>query len=406
MEFFYLFIGLGVLGLLIYQILSQKKTSDNELLKKTETEKNNLLEENARLKAEVEQKTREYGKIQNELERTKSEKDNFSGKNKELFVQSTNLQNEIKHVRQEAVDLKKKIADFEARETQRQTDFERKLQKSDEMRKAWEDEKTRIRREDEERQNQILEEKNRIWNDHETLVLAKLREVCEKPEIGFQTFDNQNLPTDFDGTLKPDFLVKFLDQYLIFDAKKSKSPQTYLNDQVKKTAKKCKANEKIYSTVFFVMPEDEISICKNLSFFEDGFSFFVIPISAIEAILANFRKITEYEKIKDFDPKDRENIVNMIANYDRHISFQNATNILLAKESVGLMNSKETLPNEFQSEINIRKQSMRNLKLKDSDLKKLSQNLETQMHEIQELTSPEAAIKTEELENAQDSLNI
>jgi len=118
--------------------------------------------------------------------------------------------------------------------------------------------------------------------------------------------------------------------------------------------------------------------------------------------LANFKKITEYERVSEFDPQNRENIVNMIAHYDRHISFQNATNILLAKESVEIMSSKDSLGAELQEMIDVRKQTMRSVRLKESDIKKLTQNLTDQESEIEKLISPRASIKKEDMCSAQN----
>lgn len=402
MEILFLGLGIAILGILIWQSFFRVSSSSDESLQKTEEERKFLLEENLKNKAQLEQQDQEIGRLQQIKKQFDESIGELRGKEKLVVGLEANEKQYLDRLR----GAQKKISEFEARAEQleeKRTVSEKKLE---EARNALNDERHRVRREDEDRQTQILEEKNRIWNDHEVLVLAKLREVCDKPEIAFQTFDNQKLPEGFDGTLKPDFLVSFLGQHIIFDAKKSKDPQNYLNDQVKKTAKKCKGNESIYSTIFFVMPDDEIVQCRKLSFFEEGFSFYVIPVSAIEAIISNFKRITEYDKIQEFDPQDRENIVNLIANYDRHISFQNAANILLAKESVALMNTKEVLPKDFQEEVSIRKQSMRNFKLKDSDLKKLSQKLGEQEKEIEKLTSPKVSIDAEDLEKAQDSLQI
>ncbi|MCK5460562.1 hypothetical protein KAI58_01090 [Candidatus Gracilibacteria bacterium] len=402
MEILFLVLGVVVLGLLLWQTFGKRTDSSSERLQKMEEEKHFLLEENAKYKAQMEQQDQEIGRLQ----QIKKQFDESVGGQKVKEQRIVELEANEKQYLDRLRGAQKKISEFEARAEQLEEKKERSEKRLEEARNALEEERIRVRRKDEVRQAKILEEQNRIWNDHEVLVLAKLREVSEKPEIGFQTFDNQNLPDGFDGTLKPDFLVSFLGQYIIFDAKKSKDPQNYLNDQIKKTAKKCKGNEAIYSTMFFVMPDDEISQCRKLSFFEEGFSFYVIPISAIESIISNFKRITEYDKIQEFDPQDRENIVNLIANYDRHISFQNAANILLARESVDLMNTKEALPKDFQEEVSVRKRSMRNFKLKESELKKISQKLGEQEKEIVKLTSPKVAIDSDELENAQDSLQI
>lgn len=405
MEIYLGFALLAVLGIAGIWWLGQKlgpKDQDTELKK----ENQHLHEELARAQADLENKNQKQGELYKELENEKKEKNELSGKNKTLFVENENLKGEIKHIREKLNEKEKIVSRFEEIQERREKEFEQKVEKLEHSRERLEKEQARVIREDEEKQKKILEEKNRVWNDHENSVLANLREICQKPEIGFQFYENTNLPADFDGKLKPDFLVHFLGQYIIFDAKKSKDIKTYIPDQVKKTATKCKNQENIYSTIFFVVPQEEIGQLKKLSFFEEGFSFFVISENALEPILANFKRITEYEKIQEFDPQDRENIVNIIANYDRHISFQNAANILLTKESVGLMSTKEALPEDFQKEIETRKQSMRPIKLKESDVKKISQNIDIQKREVGKLTSPKVAIESEEIENVQKSLEI
>jgi hypothetical protein len=230
-------------------------------------------------------------------------------------------------------------------------------------------------------------------------VISLLKESCQKPSIGFQFYENTNLPEGFDGKIKPDFLVECLGQYIVFDAKKSKDIRTYISTQVKNTAVKYKENPQIYTTIFFVVPNQEIGELRETCFIEGGFCFFVIAPDAIEPILANFKRITEYARVEELDPQDRENIVRLIADYDRHISFQNAANILLAQNSIGLMKSKGNLKISMQEEILLRKKSMRPLKLTESEIKKLSASLEAQEHDIEGLISPNIPIPREDIES-------
>lgn len=370
-----------------------------------EREKMLILEEKIRLEADFNKNREELGKIKEELKQVTTERDTFQWNNKRMFIENDRLSSDKQNLEKENAELKAKTTKHEAEETRKQKEFEERINKLSHAEKALEDERQRIRREDEEEQAHILEEQNRIWNDHETLVLARLRETCQKSSLGFTFHDNTNLPGEF-TKLKPDFMVNFLGQYIIFDAKKSKSIKTYIPDQVKSTAKKYKDISDIYPTVFFVVPADEIADLKTLTFIEEGFSFFIISADAIEPILANFKKISEYDTIKDFDPQDRETIVNLIANYDRHISLQNATNILFTKDSITLMNSKESLHEELQSEISIRKQGMRNKKLNDADIKKIAQSPDEQEREITKLISPRISIAREEIEEMQEVLDI
>jgi len=362
--------------------------------------------ETASLQTEQTQKENRLGEITMQLEQEKKEKNELQGNNKRMFVENEALKTETKILREKNTEQQRIISKFEAEAQMRQKELESFIQKLERAEKKLEEEQLRVRREDEARQTKLLEEKNRIWNDHENAVLARLREVCTKPEIAFRFYENNELPAEFDGTIKPDFLIEFLGQYLVFDAKKSKDMVNYISDQVKKTAVKYKGNEKLYPMIFFIVPQEEISTLKKTNFHEGEYTFHVISQDAIEPILANFKRISEYEKIQEFDPQDRESLINLIANYDRHISFQNAANILLAKESVNVMKTKESLPAEFLSAIENRKQSMRAIKLKDAEVKKLSQDLILQSREISKLTSPVAEIEATDIQSAQESLDL
>lgn len=395
-----------VLIILLYLVFRPQQSDSAEKfetkIEALEGEKNQLLEEKVRLRADLENRSKEMGILLEKLEQEKSEKNQLEGKGKQVWAENTKMSGELKSAREKNEELSQLLEKFKARESQKEAEFEEKIKKLEHAQKALEDEKIRIRREDEERQAARIENRDRIWNEHETAVLSTLREVCQKPEIAFTSYDNTNLPTDFDGSFKPDFLVDFLGQYLYFDAKISRANlQNYLADQAKKTAVKLKKNPQIYSSVFFIVPATELPNLKKTVFYEENYSFFVVSPEVIEPILANFKRITEYDQLTEFDPKDREAIVNIIADYDKHISFQNAVNILLAQKSVSLMESKEHLNMDIQNEITIRKQTMNAMKLKDSDIKKLSQNMEKQTAEVTKLVSPKVSVSAKDMEHAE-----
>ncbi len=342
------------------------------------------------------------------LKNAEKERDEFSGKNKQLWADNESVKNDLKSCREKLSDTEKVVAKFQAEEKNKERVFNERIENLENVRKNLDDERARIRREDEEAQERALEQKTKIWSEHENLVISRLKEACQKPEIGFNFFENTNLPAEFDGNFKPDFLVEFLGQYIYFDAKFSdqKDPNVYFSlDRLSKISKKCKDN-KVYSTIFFVVPENRVSEIRKFTLRDHDFSFFIIAASAIEPILANFKKITEYENLEKFDPEDREKIVNLIANYDKHISFQNAVNILAAEKMIDLMEGKENLPEEFRDEIAIRKQKLAELKFMPSDIKKLSGSLENQKSEIGKMKSPKIQIEKKDIESAQGLIDF
>ena len=282
---------------------------------------------------------------------------------------------ELKHLEQENFKLTKEILKHEKEADLREEKLSQKLEKLEKAQHQLELERKRVIAQDEAKIQVEFETKNRIWNDHENQVIHKLAQLCQKPEIGFSYFENTNLPQGFEAKLKPDFMISFLGQYIVFDAKKSKDLNTYIPEQVKKTAQKYKDNSDIYSTIFFVIPTTDIGELKKLSFEEGKFTFLMINTESVEAILKSFKKVTEYEKLEKLDPQERSKIVNLIAHYDRHIAFQNAANILLAKESIPLMDSKSELSDDLQEAIQNKKQQLRDLKLKQAELTDITKNI-------------------------------
>ncbi len=46
----------------------------------------------------------------------------------------------------------------------------------------------------------------------------------------------------------------------------------------------------IYKTAFFVVPTVELKNLKEVSYFEQGYTFYIIPIEAFEPILGAYRR--------------------------------------------------------------------------------------------------------------------
>lgn len=380
------------IGYAIFLLLKkQDDRGSTEKILLLERDNIRIKESKIRLESELERKSEELGELRGEVKKASKDRDELRGKHEAVLLEKTELQSTRKYLEKELAETRDTLARHEAEEVRKQKEFEERIHKLANAEKALEDERQRIRREDEAEQASVLAEQSRIWNDHEQTVLSCLRETCQKSAIGFTLYDNTNLPSLF-TKLKPDAIIPFLGQYVVFDAKKSRNIRTYIPEQVKSTARKYKDLPDIYPTIFFIVPTAELQELKTLSYIEEGFSFFVISAESIEPLLASLKKISEYGTIADFDPQDRETIVNLIASYDRHISLQNAANILFTRESITLMNSKEGLHSEIQKEIVNRKEGMRTKKLNEAELKKIAQSMGEQERQTNELLTPSAVI--------------
>lgn len=371
--------------IVIYVLLKPRKAS---------LDQNKILEENAHLKAELTQRDIKIGELANEIKIEKTMKDELSGKNKEVYAEKISIKAERDNLIKDKERITKELSKFQAEEDRKEKNFEDKIQKLDEAKAALDDEKKRIRKEDEEREQKEKDERDRMWAEHEDKVKNQLSELCKSPQYNFQTYDNKNLPEGFSGKLQPDFMIEFLGQYVIFDAKVSKSDnlQNYVNTSVKSTVEKINNDAKIYSMLFFVVPTEAIEALAKTHFHEKSYEIFVVSPEAMPVILAAFKKISSYELAEQMDPRDRENIVNLIAEFDYHINMRNALDILASQSGVSVLKKAGIIKQDIKDEIKLKKSKMRLQQFAPTEIKNLMLDEGIQQGAIDEMISPQASI--------------
>ena len=405
----YVLAGLILVATIVLIMLQLRvpKTEQNGKAETLEKEKEEWIKERAELVARRDQRLSEMAKISSEFDLEKKAKSELEGKGKQLFAQMTACKSDIDFLQKEKLELKEQLSKYAAEKKQNEERQEMVIKNLSHAHEKFESEQKRVIHEDEEDQKQKLEARDRMWNDHENSVLSVLRDVCQKPEIAFRFFDNNNLPEGFHGHFKPDFLVDFLGQYLYLDAKVSRSEnlEIYLKAQFKSTAEKLKKFDgKIYKNVFFIVPTNAISTVRKRMEVIDGFTFFVVSPESIEPILTAYKRITEYEHIEEFDPEEREKIVEVLANLEHFIRNQNTANILFAQKAFDVLQKKDALSDDLLKQFELELKNLKPVKLKESDFKKMSESVEDQKKTVHKLTAPEIKISEESLRAAEKLL--
>lgn len=347
------------------------------------------------LNAELERRREEIGQIKEQLDEERAKHRELSAKGKEMYDRYKSLEGEKKVLEKERDGLGGRLTKLEATEERRHGEHADALSKLEASRIAAEDERQRVRRADENRLQRELEERDRQWAEHEVGVIAHLSDLCKQSELMFPFFTNVNLPKGFHGSLKPDFMIEFLSQYVIFDAKVSKSSNLaqYIADQVKKTAQKLKGNPQIYPTVFLVVPVAAIGELKKFSYYEEGVNFFIVPPQAVAPVLASLKRIEAYEFAKEMDPQERENIVDLVAHLNFHIATRNAIESYLIEHGVATLDKVQELNAELAKEIIVKREKMRHLNFNTAELKQLTANPGLVTQKLKELTKPQPKLE-------------
>ena len=373
-------------------------------LQKNSPDFSNEKEQNALLKQENSRLEQKIGELQSQLATEKTTKDSLSGENKRMYVEIQNLKKDLQVSEEQNSGFKQELTKFKSKADQKEVEFKDQINKLQSAQKSLEDEQIRVRKEDIERDEKEKQERDRMWNEHENDAIRQLGEICKTPEYSFQYYDNTHLPEDFDGKLKPDFMIDFLGQYMIFDAKTSRSEnlQLYIDGAVKDTVNKIKDSPSIHKTIYFVVPTDAVQTLKKFHYYEQGYTFFVVSKEALMPVIASLKRITSYEFAEKLDPQERENIVNLVAEFDNHIRFRNAADILLAQSGINILDKASQLAPSLEDDVQNRKSKMRLTNLKPNDIKRLMLSTENQHRDIKTIISPKADITDEVIETASE----
>ena len=328
------------------------------------------------------------------LQQMREEKQNVQGvldsKREELMSAQARIDSAHKLYEQQ----QNKIHELEMQITVEKKENDRRLRVFEEARVSFEQERQRILEKEQKKIAEYNEERHRIWNDHEQYTLSLLKDICVRPHTQFTYHDNTTLPSDFDGSFKPDFMIAFQSRYVIFDAKMSNPDtsvtlQTYIKNQAKSTAKKIHDSglvDVIYRTVFFVIPSGET--IKESVIHHDGIDFVVVDTVSVEGVLLLLKKMQGYEVITAFDPEEREDIARVLAQYDTFLSFENSVRVLLTQKGLRLQEGLLDLPEDFQKALDT-KRPKKALNFTAQELKK-SGKKESQVQFLDHMTEEQA----------------
>ena len=336
-----------------------------------------------------------------EVKKISEEKKELEGKIQEITRQNEKYEDGLKSKDRLLDDRNKQINDLQNTLKDKEKQLTEGIEKLNSSRQDFQEERERVKQDEKERQKKEKENLNRIWNEHEVRTLKSMEETCKKKDINLSYYSNTNPDPDFPENIRPDFVVKIIDQYVIFDAKLSKSSNinNYIKNQVKNTAKKYKANGKIiFPFIFFVIPTISTSDIKKTHFHEEIFHFYVITVEAFEPIIRTLKKLEDYDFAKDIDPENREKIVESIAGLRHGIKQQNAMNILGAGYGLKALDKVESLPEDVLEDVVGKEANMSFETFSIPKVKELGGSAEKQKKILIDLLTPQKpAIKLDDI---------
>lgn len=150
------------------------------------------------------------------------------------------------------------------------------------------------------------------WANHQDNVKNVIKMICERHTIEYV----EKVP--FKGN--PDNTIKVCDEYLIFDAKSPASSEDlnnfpqYIKLQTE-AIKKYVKEENVKKDIFLVIPSNTVDVIERFSYNMADYNVFVVTVDALEPIILSLKRLEEYEFMEQLSPEERDNICRVIGKF-------------------------------------------------------------------------------------------
>ena len=289
-----------------------------------------VVDENNDLSSKIKVKNQEIKSLNKEIAKSEN-------KNNELGA-------DVKRLNQETKESAKKIAEFEKVKEEQQEEYDARISRLDKREVTVEERRQEIEDERVEEQQKKFDDMKNMWKTHEARVNQSIKQICRKYAIDY--IDKEKAP--FKG--KPDNTIRIANEFIIFDAKSPGSDDlknfpAYIKKQAEAVKKYVKEPE-VKKDVFLVVPTNTIDKLEATFYDMSDHRAYIVAEDSLEPIILSFKKIGEYELVKELSPEDREDICRVIGHFAHHTKRRLQIDSFLEEKSLELLRSCEDLPED------------------------------------------------------------
>jgi len=363
-----------------------------------------------RIEAELKSTRKNYEDESRRVADITKELDQTIGNRNALVRSEAEAKASLKGEGENRTKLEGQIAKFVAESEHKLKEHQDGIEKINKAEKALTEERSRVIEAETAKKEISEQERDRLWKDYENIIISKITDLCKQPSFYFSCFSNTTLPKeDFIG-FKPDVVIRFLDQYVVFDAKISKEDnlKTYLQAQAKSTVSKIEAAQmgsKIYPHVFLVVPTEAIAQLQTLHHIQGDYTFYIVSKESIAPILSLLKRITTYDLAESIDPQQREKFIHSLADLVSHIRYRNAHDVLLVEKGIEVLANVTERDPELAKEVEEKTKDKKTV-IKPVDIKRYVNSPEALKEEVEKFKQPIAPVPSTEITEALTDLSV
>ena len=293
----------------------------------------------------------EFKKLENQigkLEVVKKELESINKLNNLNEINLMELKTEIKFLREKNEELIKENQNYKSKDQQKEIEYSKKMVEFNQAQKNLTEAREKVFNDAVEKENLKLEKMKNQWQEHERITGEIIENLCSTLRIQYL----KNPPID----KKPDNTIQIMGEYIVFDAKSPLNENLdnfpkYLKAQAK-SMEKYTSQKLVKNEIFLVVPSNTMEYIPEFRFSFSGYFVNIIAKDSIEMILISLKKIEDIDLAGKLDPRDRDNLINVISSFAYFIGRNGRINLELGEQSVKLIEEMRSLvPKDFIEDV-------------------------------------------------------
>jgi len=297
----------------------------------------------------------EFKNLERNIELSYSKIDELNKKYSDLKISNKNIEDlntefksELKYLREKNNDLIAENSRYKSKEDQRAEEHAKNMGQFTQAAKIKEEETAKMKQDIADKENEKLEIMKRQWQNHEKETQELIENLCSTLRIEYVK------EPQLDKI--PDNTIRILGEYIIFDAKSPKTDDLtnfpiYIKNQAK-SLHKYTSQKGVKNDIFLVVPSNTLEYINDLKITMNGYNVFIIAKDSMELTLISLKKIEDIDLAGKLDPRDRDNLVNVIGSFAYFVRRNGRINLELGEYSVNLIEKMRSIvPKEFTEDV-------------------------------------------------------
>ena len=327
---------IGLLGLLIIIALATyfKKSFESD----TEDYDKKILE--------LEKSVASKGEIINQIQKSEGLLNAKMTSFEQLKTEKTQIEERLKLVDSEKNNLRNENTKLKKEEENRNETLRKSIESTNTLQDSLKTEIARVNDERVKKEQERLENMKLKWGEHERDIENHIRIICNNhviEYIGQEDFPHPRNKPDNSIEIMDQLIV--FDAKSPANDDLSNFPK-YIKLQTENLKKYAK-HDNVKKDLFLVIPSNTLSVINQFTYNIGDYNVYIITKDALEPIILSLKKIEEYEFADKLSPEERDNICRIIGKFAHTTKRRIQIDQFFAEEFLDTLQKAKQLPKEI-----------------------------------------------------------